>query len=108
MTNTVQALSPNTTTAAPGAGAKAYAAGKATVELRGVTKGFGHEDEYEEVVHDLTLTIKPGELTALVGPSGCGKSTIVNLVAGYERPDKGEVLIDGHKVSGAGQDRMVV
>jgi len=89
-------------------GAKAYAAGKATVELRGVSKGFGLEGEREEVVHDLSLTITPGELTALVGPSGCGKSTIVNLVAGYERPDKGEILIDGRKVNGAGQDRMVV
>jgi sulfonate transport system ATP-binding protein len=105
MTTSAQELTAPTT--APGA-AKDYAAGKATVELRGVTKGFGHEDDYEEVVHDLTLTIKPGELTALVGPSGCGKSTIVNLVAGYERPDKGEILIDGHKVTGAAQDRMVV
>jgi NitT/TauT family transport system ATP-binding protein len=108
MTNPVQTLSPDRTAAAPDPGAKAYAAGKATVELRGVTKGFGHDAEYDEVVHDLTLTIMPGQLTAVVGPSGCGKSTIVNLVAGYERPDKGEILIDGRKVTGAGQDRMVV
>jgi len=85
-----------------------YAAGKATIELRGVSKGFGHDDEREEVVHDLTLTINPGELTALVGPSGCGKSTIVNLVAGYEHPDRGEILIDGKKITGSSQDRMVV
>jgi NitT/TauT family transport system ATP-binding protein len=85
-----------------------YAAGKATVELRGVHKGFGHDEEREEIVEDLSLTITAGQLTALVGPSGCGKSTIVNLVAGYERPDKGEILIDGRKVSGASQDRMVV
>ena len=52
-----------------------HAAGKATVELRGVRKGFGHDDEREEVVEDLSLTITPGQLTALVGPSGCGKST---------------------------------
>jgi NitT/TauT family transport system ATP-binding protein len=85
-----------------------YAEGKATVELRGVSKGFGQDDEREEVVHDLTLTINPGELTAVVGPSGCGKSTIVNLVAGYERPDRGEILIDGQKITGSSQDRMVV
>jgi NitT/TauT family transport system ATP-binding protein len=85
-----------------------YTAGKATVELRGVRKGFGHDGEREEVVEDLSLTIKPGQLTALVGPSGCGKSTIVNLVAGYERPDQGEILIDGRKITGSSQDRMVV
>jgi len=106
MSNTAPDLSASAPS--PAATEKNYAAGRATVELRGVTKGFGHDDEYDEVVHDLTLTIKPGELTAIVGPSGCGKSTIVNLVAGYERPDKGEILIDGHKVHGAGQDRMVV
>src|SRR5690554_2217577 len=76
----------------------AYAAGKAVVELRNVSKGFGDELEREEVVEDLTLTITPGALTALVGPSGCGKSTIVNLVAGYERPDRGEILLDDRKV----------
>jgi NitT/TauT family transport system ATP-binding protein len=92
----------------PAPAAPNYAAGKATIELRGVSKGFGHDDEREEVVHDLTLTINPGELTALVGPSGCGKSTIVNLVAGYEHPDRGEILIDGKKITGSSQDRMVV
>ena len=93
---------------AAAAGAPDYAAGKATIELRGVRKGFGHGGEREEVVEDLSLTITPGQLTALVGPSGCGKSTIVNLVAGYERPDQGEILIDGRKISGSGKDRMVV
>ena len=50
----------------PAPAAPGYTAGKATIELRGVSKGFGHDDEREEVVHDLTLTINPGELTALV------------------------------------------
>lgn len=81
---------------------------KASAEIAGVSKGFGLDLEREEVVADLTLTIKPGELTALVGPSGCGKTTIVNLVAGYEHPDKGTIRIDGKSVTEPNQDRMVV
>jgi NitT/TauT family transport system ATP-binding protein len=52
--------------------------------------------------------LESGQLTALVGPSGCGKSCIVNLVAGYEKPDSGSVLLNGKPITGAGKDRMVV
>ncbi len=85
-----------------------YSAGKSKVNLNHVSKSFGEEWEREEVVKDLTFEITPGQLTAIVGPSGCGKSTIVNLVAGYEKPDTGEILVNGSKVTGPGKDRMVV
>ena len=81
---------------------------KATVELKDVSKGFGEDWQREEVVSNFSLMIKPGELTAVVGPSGCGKSTLVSLVAGYDRPDRGSVLVNGKRVSGPGYDRMVV
>jgi len=81
---------------------------KATVELKNVSKGFGEEWEHEEVIVDFNLTVNPGELTVVVGPSGCGKSTLVNLVAGFDMPDAGEVLINGKKITGPGHDRMVV
>ena len=81
---------------------------KATVELKSVYKGFGEDWEREEVVSDLNLLITPGELTAVVGPSGCGKSTLVNLVAGYDRPDVGTIVLNGKRITGPGQDRMVV
>lgn len=83
-------------------------AGKSRVNLNHVSKGFGEEWDREEVVKDLTFEIMPGLLTAIVGPSGCGKSTIANLVAGYETPDKGEILLNGSKVNKPGRDRMVV
>jgi NitT/TauT family transport system ATP-binding protein len=82
--------------------------GGASVEFKNVRKGFGEAYEREEVVHDFSLTLEPRQLTALVGPSGCGKSCIVNLVAGYERPDTGSVLLNGKPIVGAGKDRMVV
>ncbi len=95
-------MSSDTTTAA------AAATATATVELKSVYKGFGEDWEREEVVSDLNLLITPGELTAVVGPSGCGKSTLVNLVAGYDRPDAGTIVLNGKRITGPGQDRMVV
>ena len=64
-------------------GTPATAVGKATVELKKVSKSYGDEWERQEVIRDITMVLKAGELTAVVGPSGCGKTTLVNLVAGF-------------------------
>jgi ABC-type Fe3+/spermidine/putrescine transport system ATPase subunit len=66
------------------------------VELVGVTKRFGHV----VAVDALDLTVQPGEFLSLLGPSGCGKTTTLRLIAGFERPDEGEVRIGGRDVSG--------
>lgn len=55
-----------------------------------------------------STTLEAGRLTALIGPSGCGKSTLVNILAGYESVDAGEVLLLGRPVRGPGIDRLVV
>ncbi|MGI9301211.1 MAG: ABC transporter ATP-binding protein [Gammaproteobacteria bacterium] len=81
---------------------------KGNVALREISKGYGEEWARQEVIGELTLTVNPGELTAVVGPSGCGKSTLVNLVAGFERVDGGEILLDGQRVTGPSKDRLVV
>lgn len=78
------------------------------IALRNVSKSFGEEWERDDVIQDFSLDIPPGELTAVVGPSGCGKSTLVALVAGFEQPDRGEILLDDKPVTGPGRDRMVV
>lgn len=83
-------------------------AGKSKVELRNVSKSYGDEWEQEQVVENLTFDVMPGELTVIVGPSGCGKSTLVNLIAGFEFPDTGKILLDGKQVTGPARDRMVV
>jgi len=97
-----------TVSALNGSGQTDHAAGKSRIELKNVSRGFGEEWDREEVVKNLSFEIKPGDLTCIVGPSGCGKSTIVNLVAGYDTPDSGEILLNGNQVTGPGKDRMVV
>jgi D-xylose transport system ATP-binding protein len=62
--------------------------------LRGVNKSFGPV----HVLHDVDLTVRPGEVTALVGDNGAGKSTLVKCIAGIYGSDSGEVLFDGNPV----------
>ena len=67
----------------------------AEVELRGVSK------YYKEVaaVSDVSLRIPDREFVALLGPSGCGKTTTLRMLAGFIRPDTGQILIDGKDVT---------
>ena len=78
------------------------------VEMKNVSKAYGETWESEEVLKNISVEFPAGELTVIVGPSGCGKSALVNLLAGFERPDAGEVIVDGKLVTGPAQDRMVV
>jgi spermidine/putrescine transport system ATP-binding protein len=67
-----------------------------SVHLRGVTKAFGDF----VAVRDLDLEIAQGEFFTLLGPSGCGKTTTLRMIAGFEQPTSGEVLIEGSNVAG--------
>ena len=78
------------------------------VDLHSVSKSYGVDEEKQEIVHDLSLEILPGQLTVIVGPSGCGKSTLVNMLAGFEPPTSGEILFDGRRIDGPSRERMVV
>ncbi len=80
----------------------------AALELRGVGKGYGSGAARMQVLQSVDLSIAPGEFVAIVGFSGSGKSTLVNLLAGLDRPDEGEVLKGGRPVTGPGPDRGVV
>ncbi|MGA2396116.1 MAG: ABC transporter ATP-binding protein [Candidatus Lustribacter sp.] len=67
-----------------------------TIALNHLTKRFGKVT----AVDDVTLSIRTGALTAIVGPSGCGKSTLLRLLAGFEEPDAGSIIVDGIDVTG--------
>ncbi|MBB4986449.1 MULTISPECIES: ABC transporter ATP-binding protein [Streptomyces] len=71
------------------------AATGARVEFRGLRRAFGTTTALD----GLDLTVEPGELLALLGPSGCGKTTALRVLAGFERPDSGEVLVDGADIT---------
>jgi spermidine/putrescine ABC transporter ATP-binding subunit len=64
------------------------------VILKSLSKSFGDR----AVIQDVSLEISAGERFILLGQSGCGKTTLLRLLAGFERPDRGEILIDGQDV----------
>ena len=72
----------------------------AELELHGVAKRF--PALAHPAVDQVSLKAHQGCLLALLGPSGCGKTTLLRLIAGFESPDEGEVLLDGRSVAGTG------
>jgi NitT/TauT family transport system ATP-binding protein len=79
-----------------------------TVEVRGVSKSYGVGPDAREVIRDCSFDIQPGRFTVMIGPSGAGKSTLIRLLAGFEKPTAGQIVIDGKPISGPGRDRQVV
>jgi len=73
-----------------------------------VSKGFGEGLDRAEVLKDIDLDVGDGEFVAILGFSGTGKSTLMNLMAGLERPDAGQVLFRGKPVDGPGRERGLV
>jgi iron(III) transport system ATP-binding protein len=64
--------------------------------VHGLTKSFGAT----EVLRGVDLTVPAGSITAVLGPSGCGKTTLLRLLAGFDRPDSGEISLAGRTVCG--------
>ncbi|ABG30002.1 ABC transporter ATP-binding protein [Roseobacter denitrificans] len=65
------------------------------VRIEGISKSFGNT----VALDNLTLDIARGEFVTFLGPSGCGKSTTLRILGGFERPDKGRVILDGEDVT---------
>lgn len=78
------------------------------VALRHLSKAFMLNGQPLPVLRNLSLDIRAGESLAIVGPSGCGKTTLLRLLAGLERADSGQVLIEGRPIRGVGTERAVI
>jgi len=91
---------------------------KSKITVRNVIKSFHSTDgKTVDALQNISFEVQDafsregrdiGELRVLLGPSGCGKSTLLRLIAGLDRPDAGEILINDQPVHGAGKDRGMV
>ena len=72
----------------------------AKIVVQDLAKSFPSDGGRLSVLDGVSFTVDEGELVAIVGPSGCGKSTLLNIAAGFERGDRGSVLVDGAEMTG--------
>ena len=80
-----------------------------SVEFINIHKSFDEANgKPKYILEDINLKIKTGEFICVLGKSGCGKSTMLNLLAGYLKPDKGRIIVDGVDVKGPSAQRGVV
>ncbi|CUH44683.1 ABC transporter ATP-binding protein [Ruegeria atlantica] len=68
------------------------------IEVKNVTKRFGEGEFALTALGDVSLSIPEGSFYTLLGPSGCGKTTLLRLIAGFELPTDGEILLDGENI----------
>ena len=81
----------------------------AQVTVRNVSKAYlSVKGEPLLALHDVNFEVQRNEFFSIVGPSGCGKTTLLNLLAGFERPTRGELLVDGKLITAPGWERSVV
>ena len=73
------------------------------LEMNHIKKHFGDL----EVLKDISFSVDEGQVVSIIGPSGSGKSTMLNMLAGLEKPTKGEVIIDGQHIENLKEDQLV-
>jgi ABC-type nitrate/sulfonate/bicarbonate transport system ATPase subunit len=82
--------------------------GQSHIAIRGVTKRFAIGDGEVEALGRIDASIERGQFVCLIGASGCGKTTMLRIIAGFEEPSTGEVLVDGKQITAPGSDRGMV
>ena len=78
------------------------------IQFKNVGKVFGPKESGFVALKDINLEIADKEFVAIVGPSGCGKTTCLRLVAGFDNPTDGAVMVDGTPIKRPGPNRAVV
>lgn len=82
---------------------------KSSISISNVNRIYKDSDGNRvEALKDVDLEIKPGEFISIIGPSGCGKTTLLRLIAGLDKPQTGQLFIDGAEITGADPSRGYV
>ena len=95
-----EALNPAAAVGAKSAGSK--------IAVQQLRKSFASNKGPLPVIGGVSFSVADGEFVAIVGPSGCGKSTLMNIIAGFEQPDEGQVLVDGVPLAGPSPKGIVI
>jgi NitT/TauT family transport system ATP-binding protein len=78
------------------------------IEIEGVSKEFAKGERRVLAIEDISLRVAEREFVAILGPSGCGKSTLLNMIAGFDRPTRGTVRVNGEEIVDPSPNRGVV
>ncbi len=70
------------------------------LELKNISFNVDQEGQDKEIIRDISLTLPDGQLTVITGPNGGGKSTLARLIAGIEKPASGQIIWNGHDITG--------
>jgi putative ABC transport system ATP-binding protein len=76
------------------------------VDIRGVHKIYKRDSFDVPVLNGVSVSVPKGDFLALMGPSGSGKTTLLNLIAGIDRPTRGQVIVDGKEISAFSETRL--
>ncbi len=78
------------------------------VEARGVTRSFRRGAETVQALRGVDIAVEAGEFVAITGPSGSGKSTLLHILGGLDRPDQGDVRLEGRQLSGLSDEELAL
>lgn len=81
---------------------------KTALEVQGVSKRFIAQQGEVGALDNVNFSVQSGEFVVILGPSGCGKTTLLRIIGGLEKPDSGEVLLDGKRIQRPGPERGMV
>ena len=76
-----------------------YATSPMVIDVIKMKKSYQRGDMEIPILHDINLSVKPGEFLAIMGPSGSGKSTLMNLIGCLDRPTKGQIFVKGQNIN---------